>query len=127
MFLRLNAKSEEQTRKRLRMAGVEIEGAIQPEDDGVCLVGDPVFEENAIVVPNVVTVRKHAVMVSLNPRLLGLLGYMPGYATVLSAGWFGDIELATGMARLTESQEEQIKELEWLAKLHFIRVATVDD
>jgi hypothetical protein len=129
MFIKLG-KNPDLAIKRLVMGGVSFDGPVEVEDDGV-LLGGPIQVENPevtttdIVAPVVITLRKHALLVSPNPAIGEILGYQPAFPVTLSAGYFGELELKCG--QVTDQQKEELQALPWLAKLHFILVSSAGD
>lgn len=129
MFLKLG-KNSELALKRLIMGGVTFDGPVEVEDDGILLMG-PIEVVNSevtttdLVAPAVITLRKHALLISPNPLIGEILGYQPACPTTLSAGYFGDLAIKCG--QVTDQQKEELQALPWLAKLHFVLVSAAGD
>lgn len=119
MILKLPPNQEFALRK-LALNGVEFDGGpVTTDSDGVLLNGVSV-DDRVVFSPVVVTVRKNAVLVSLNPRIGEILGYQPAFPTVLGAGFWGVLDLYT--QGVDETQAAELQSLGWAVKLHFVPV-----
>ena len=127
MFMRFGANVEASLR-RLRMAGVSLEGPANSFDvieSGIELkTFEADTETGELQSKAVVTVAKNCLVVSLNPEIGALLGYQPAAPSILYAGEFA--QLVVNTQGIEPSDLAELAKLTWFARLHYMVVGNYE-